>query len=70
MNSVSAAPVPLLVDTPTAARMLGVSARTVWTLANCGELRPTRIGRAVRFSVAELERFIAEREAFSSDSAK
>lgn len=59
---VSVAPCQLLVDTPTAAKMLGVSARTVWTLANCGALRPTRIGRAVRFSVRELERFVSEQQ--------
>jgi excisionase family DNA binding protein len=56
------APTPLLVDTLTAAKMLGISARTVWTLENCGELKATRIGRAVRFSVRELERFIADRQ--------
>ena len=62
MVAVSSAPAPLLVDTPTAAKMLGVSSRTIWTLANCGDLKATRIGRAVRFSVRELERFIAERQ--------
>jgi len=62
MNETATALVPLLVDTPTAARMLGVSPRTIWTLQSRGELKPTRIGRAVRFSVRELERFIAARQ--------
>jgi excisionase family DNA binding protein len=53
---------PLLVDTPTAARLLGVSPRTIWSLANRGEIRATRIGRAVRFEPRQLEKFIAEQQ--------
>ena len=59
---VSSTPAPLLVDSRTAANMLGLSPRTIWSLQACGELRPTRIGRSVRFSVRELERFITERQ--------
>jgi excisionase family DNA binding protein len=62
MTVVFSIPAPLLVDTPTAAKMLRVSSRTIWTLANSGELKATRIGRAVRFSIAELERFVAARQ--------
>ena len=61
-EAISSAPVPLLVDSPTAATMLGLSPRTIWTLQASGELKATRIGRAVRFSVRELERFIAARQ--------
>ncbi len=53
-------PSNLLVDTATAAKMLAISARTIWTLQASGELKPVRIGRAVRFSISELERFIAQ----------
>jgi excisionase family DNA binding protein len=59
---VSAGPTRLLVDTPTAAKMLGLSARTVWSLNAAGELSAIRIGRSVRYSIRELERFIAQRE--------
>jgi len=60
--AVSAAPEPLLVDTPTAAKMFDLSPRTIWALQASGELKATRIGRAVRFSIRELERFIAARQ--------
>jgi excisionase family DNA binding protein len=62
MSDVSTGPGPLLVDSRRAAVMLGISTRTIWTLQESGELRPTRIGRAVRFSLRELERFIAARQ--------
>jgi excisionase family DNA binding protein len=62
MNAVSDVPGPLLVDSRRAAEMLGVSPRTIWTLQACGELKPTRIGRAVRFSIDELRRFVVERQ--------
>jgi len=58
----SVARVPLLVDTREAARLLGVSARTTWALQARGELKVTRIGRAVRVSIRELERFISDRQ--------
>jgi excisionase family DNA binding protein len=50
---------PLLVDERTAARMLGVSPRTVWDLAHRGELRRVLIGRAVRYRVSDLHEFCA-----------
>jgi excisionase family DNA binding protein len=59
MNAtVPLSPTPLLVDTATAARLLGVSPRTVWTLISEGQLHAVRIRRAVRISVAELQRFV------------
>jgi excisionase family DNA binding protein len=49
-----------LLTTMEAAGVLAVSDRTVFTLVSRGLLKPVRIGRAVRFSPAELARFIAE----------
>lgn len=51
----------LLVDIPEAARLLAVSARTVWTLKDRGELPVVYIGRSVRFRMADLEAFVAAR---------
>lgn len=59
-------PEPLLVDSAKAARMLGISSRTLFSLQASGHLRPTRIGRSVRFSIAELQRFVAANEAACS----
>lgn len=54
---------PLLLTVPQAARMLAISRSAVYRLTWGGELRPVHIGRSVRFTVAELERFTAERVA-------
>ena len=50
----------LLVDPREAARLLSISERTLWTLTNQGSIKATKIGRAVRYSVASLEAFIAK----------
>ncbi len=53
-------PTPLLVDSPTAARMLACCEKTLWTLRKTGKLPAVRFGkRAVRFRVADLEAFAA-----------
>lgn len=49
--------VPLLLDVRAAARALSVSVRTVYTLFAAGKIRPLKIGRSTRVSVAELRRF-------------
>jgi len=55
---------PLLVNLRAAARLLCMSERTAWTLAKRGELRTVRIGRRmIRFSIADLRTFVAERRA-------
>lgn len=54
---------PLLLTVPQAARMLAISRSALYRLTWNGELRPVYIGRSVRFTVAELERFTAERSA-------
>jgi predicted DNA-binding transcriptional regulator AlpA len=60
-------PQTLLVDERTAARMLGVSPRSIWTMAACGELPSVRIGQRKLYAVETLRRWIAERE--SADPA-
>lgn len=52
---------PLLLTVHQAARMLAISRSAVYRLTWSGELTPVHIGRSVRFTVAELERFTAER---------
>ena len=54
---------PLLLTVEQAARMLAISRSAVYRLTWSGELSPVHIGRSVRFAVAELERFTAERAA-------
>lgn len=54
-------PAPLLVTVPQAARMLAISRSLVYELIWKGELKPVHIGRSARFTITELERFIADR---------
>lgn len=54
---------PLLLTVEQAARMLAISRSAVYRLTWSGELTPVHIGRSVRFTLAELERFTAERTA-------
>jgi len=60
--SVSQSQQSLLVDVPTAARMLGVSPRTLYSLtAPRGELRSIRIGparRLVRYRIDDLQAYV------------
>ncbi|MBS0196262.1 MAG: helix-turn-helix domain-containing protein [Planctomycetes bacterium] len=53
--------VPILVGIDEAARMLGVSSRTVWTLTDSDSLPHLRIGRRVLYPVDALRRWTAER---------
>jgi len=48
-----------------AAKVLGVTPRTVWTLVQAGTLPAVRFGRSVRIDPTDLRRFIdrAKREA-------
>lgn len=50
---------PLLVSEREAARLLGVSARTVYALEKRGELRAARIGTRKLFAVVAIHDFIA-----------
>lgn len=55
----------LLVDEPTAAQMMGVSPRSIWSLEDAGELPSVRIGRRKLYAIETLRRFIAQRESAS-----
>lgn len=54
----------LTATTPEAAKMLGVSERTIHQLAKSGQLRCKRIGRRVLFSILEIKRFLDEEDSF------
>ena len=43
--------------------MFGLSRATIWRERGKGNLRPVRIGRAVRYTESEVERFVTELEA-------
>jgi excisionase family DNA binding protein len=55
----SAGPVVLLLTAREAAHALAISERTLWGLTQRGEVQVVRIGRSVRYAVAELERYVA-----------
>lgn len=62
---VSSAPVPtptLLVTPREAAKALSICEKTLWSLTKCGELPAVRIGRSVRYDVADLRAFIERRK--------
>jgi excisionase family DNA binding protein len=52
---------PLLVDVAKAATILATSRSSVYQLIWNKQLTPVRIGRSVRFSIAQLEQFVADR---------
>lgn len=52
-------PAQLLLTTQEAARLLSVSPRTLARLTSDGRIQPIRVGRLVRYAVADLEAFIA-----------
>lgn len=58
MTPTSPHPDTLLVDARTAAKMLAVSTRTLWTLTDRGDIPAVRIGRSVRYAIDDLRRFI------------
>ena len=51
---------PMLLNTRQAATLLNISERTVFSLIKEGKLPSVKIGRCLRFSVADLETFIAQ----------
>lgn len=53
---------PLLVSIEDAAEMLAVCRTSVYQLIWKEELTPIRIGRCLRFSVEQLERFVKDRQ--------
>jgi len=64
------APAPLLVDAREAARLLAVSARTLWTLTDSGALPCVRIGRLVRYRPTDLAAWVAAQIAASRPSGE
>lgn len=54
-------PTPLLLTVPEAARLLAVGRTSLYRLIWGGELEPVHIGRSVRLSIAEIERFVAKK---------
>lgn len=59
-----------LLTEPEVAKVLGVSQRTVFSLRISGKLGCAKIGRAVRYRLAELERFIRESEGCIQEGAR
>ena len=53
-----APPAPLLLTPRAAAEALAVCQKTLWSLTRDGKLPCVRIGRAVRYDVADVRRFI------------
>ena len=45
-----------------AADLLAVSTRTLWSLANRGDIRCVRIGRAIRFDPVDLRAFVEKQK--------
>ncbi len=52
---------PLLVNVAQAAKILAISRSSVYQLIWNEQLTPVRIGRSVRFSIAQLEQFVTDR---------
>jgi excisionase family DNA binding protein len=57
---------PLLLTARQAAAALQVCEKTLWTLTRDGKLPAVRIGRAVRYDVADVRRFIEAAKAAGS----
>jgi len=61
---------PLAVSEAKAARLLGISPRTLWQLRHNGRgPRHAMIGSSVRYAVAELHRYLAEQIATTEGGA-
>lgn len=54
---VSSADSAILVSATVAAQYLAISPRKLWSLTACGEVPSVRIGRSVRYMVADLQAF-------------
>ncbi len=53
-------PFKLLISEIEAARILGISPRTLWTLRTEGKIPFIRIGRSIRYSVEALRKWIED----------
>ncbi|MBL9150006.1 MAG: helix-turn-helix domain-containing protein [Phycisphaerae bacterium] len=61
---------PLLLKPRDAARLLAISERKLWQLTNCREIPAVRIGRAVRYSLAELRAWTEARGSLQRRTAR
>jgi excisionase family DNA binding protein len=52
----------LLVKAPEAAALLSLSERKLWEMRNCRQIPHVKIGRAVRYAVADLEAWIEQQK--------
>jgi excisionase family DNA binding protein len=59
----------LLVSSHQAAGLLGIGRTTLYELIKLGAVTPVHIGRCVRFSVAELERYVEHLMTGTAESA-
>ena len=59
-----------LVNTRQAARYLGISPRSLWSLYNRGELPTVRLGRSVRFDVDDLDIWIRHTKTQASKTSR
>lgn len=50
--------VPLLIDAKVARVRLSLGERRLWSLTNCGAIPSHKVGRSVRYAVAELEAWV------------
>jgi len=57
---------PLLVSSRQAARSLSISERSLFSLAERGELHKIHVGRAVRYSLDDLKNWIAKKSSENS----
>ena len=49
---------PILVNARDAAVMLSICPRVLWTMTNCRAIPHLKIGRSVRYAVADLQRWV------------
>ena len=60
-------PASILVRPRVAARVLEISPRKLWELTSRGQIPCVRIGRSVRFSIAQLEEWVRARTTSNQD---
>lgn len=58
LHSQYTSPNPKLIDPATAATLLGIGARSLWTYTQLRAIPSRKIGRSVRYAVAELDAWI------------
>jgi len=61
---------PIAMRPKEAAKALGIGERLLWERTNRGEIPHVRIGRAVVYPVAELERWLAEQATRATGSGR